>query len=156
MGRFVLLASATLFIGLPVSESAKIGWPIIGYLMLVLDLSFYRKKNRSNVLLAGLFSQVIGWTFSGQWLMATIMLVLYILHEQSLRKNFMQLDLRGVKRSFPWPHLSHWNQIEFVVLKDGLLTIEYKNGRVLQQLIEKDPALSEANFNEFCQQQCNP
>jgi hypothetical protein len=68
----------------------------------------------------------------------------------------LKLESKQILISFPWPRSISWDTIDFITLKDGMLTLEYRNGKVLQQLIEKDPSLCEADFNEFCQQQCKP
>ena len=106
------------------------------------------------MLSVGLFLQVMAWVTVSQWAMAGTMLLIYLLHIQPMKQHSIQFDAEGLQLNFPWPHQTKWQAVEFIVLKDGLLTLEYKNGRVLQQAIEKDPALTEANFNEFCQQQC--
>jgi hypothetical protein len=47
-----------------------------------------------------------------------------------------------------------WNFIDNVILKDGLLTIDYKNNKIFQKEIEEEisPVL-ENEFNEFCRSQ---
>lgn len=47
-----------------------------------------------------------------------------------------------------------WSLINNVVLKDGLLTIDYKNNKIFQKELEEDitPVL-EKEFNEFCRLQ---
>ncbi len=148
MGRFVLLASSILFMVASDPNEVKYGWPALGLLFLILDLT------RISMLSVGLFLQVMAWVTASQWAMAGTMLLIYLLHIQSMKQHSIRFDAAGLRINFPWPHQVQWQAVEFIVLKDGLLTLEYKNGRVLQQPIEKDPALTEANFNEFCQQQC--
>ena len=156
MGRFVLLASATLFIGLADTEKLKYGWALLGYTLLTLDLLLNKKKNSSTALSAGLLSQSFAWIFTGQWVMAGIIILLDALHSLSIRTNYLKLESKQILISFPWPRSISWDTIDFITLKDGMLTLEYRNGKVFQQLIEKDPSLCEADFNEFCQQQCKP
>lgn len=156
MGRFALLASSTLFIGLSEADGLNAGWPILGYSLLTLDLLLNKKKNSTAVLSAGLLSQSIAWVVSGKWLMAGILIVLAVLHRMAIQKNNMKFDRTGISLSFPWPRHIRWESVDFVMLKDGLLTLEYQHRNVFQQLIEKDPSLRESDFNEFCQQQCKP
>jgi hypothetical protein len=49
-----------------------------------------------------------------------------------------------------------WSFIHNVVLKDGLLTIDYKNNKIFQKELEEEttPVL-EKEFNEFCSSQLN-
>lgn len=148
MGRFVLLGSSVLFIGLSDASNLKYSWPALGLSFLIIDL-FWRP-----LLSVGLALQVAAWTFVGQWPFSAAMLLLYLLHRQSIKQQYARIDESGILLSFPWKRQITWEAVEFIVLKDGLLTIEYKNGRVLQQPILKDPVWNEADFNEFCKQQC--
>jgi hypothetical protein len=155
MGRFILLGSSILFLGYLDIHSGKIGWPLLGIGLLVADIFFHRKDSEAPILSAGLFTQTIAWSFYGTWWMAGLMILTGSLHLITMREHLMQLDRTGIRFSFPWPRRIDWDSVEFLMLKDGLLTLEYKNGRVLQQEIQKDTSLSEADFNEFCKQQCN-
>jgi hypothetical protein len=54
--------------------------------------------------------------------------------------------------SFP-ARVITWGQLQNVVLKDGLLTIDFTNNKMLQTEIEEEPsAADEAGFNAFAQQ----
>ena len=47
-----------------------------------------------------------------------------------------------------------WNFIDNIVLKDGLLTIDYKNNKIFQKEIEEEiTPILEKEFNEFCRLQ---
>lgn len=156
MGRFILLGSAVLFVGYTAPTDVKIGWPVLSLLLLGADFVEARKNRNSNALLIGLTLQTLAWIFTGPWFMALILLVLEALHQIASFKKSIKVSKEGVWTSFPWPTQRSWEQVEFMLLKDGMLTIEYRNGRVLQHPIQKDPSLHEGDFNEFCQQQCNP
>ncbi len=56
-----------------------------------------------------------------------------------------------VFNTFPRKHYQ-WNELSNVVLKDGLLTLDFKNNKLLQKEIDSQttPQL-EKEFNEFCQ-----
>ena len=44
-----------------------------------------------------------------------------------------------------------WSQLNNVILKDGILTIDFKNNRLLQEIVLiKDKDFNEADFNNFC------
>ena len=53
------------------------------------------------------------------------------------------------KKIYRWPDLSN------VVLKDGLLTIDFKNNRLFQKVVfdEEEMDADEAEFNTYCQRQ---
>jgi len=49
-----------------------------------------------------------------------------------------------------------WDQLSNVVLKDGILTIDFLNNHLIQREVEEDPDdddVSEEEFNAFCQAQ---
>ena len=49
-----------------------------------------------------------------------------------------------------------WDEVNNVILKDGLLTIDFKNNKLFQHIIlNSDQDISEKEFNEFCRQQLN-
>jgi hypothetical protein len=149
MGRFILLGSSILFIGLSDPSQLKYGWPALGLLLLAIDLIW------SPVITVGMAIQVFGWIATEQWVMSAIMLSLAVFHWRSVRQHSLRIDPAGITLSFPWKRQVKWDAVSFIILKDGMLTIEYKNGSVLQQMTQKDPMLNEADFNEFCNQQCN-
>ena len=50
----------------------------------------------------------------------------------------------------------NWDEVNNVILKDGLLTIDFKNNKLFQHIIlNSDEDISEKEFNEFCNQQLN-
>jgi hypothetical protein len=55
--------------------------------------------------------------------------------------------------SFPKRIIS-WSELHNILLKDELLTIDFKNNRLIQQYIEADLSrVNEKEFNDFCNQQ---
>lgn len=47
-----------------------------------------------------------------------------------------------------------WHELRNVLIKDGILTLDFKNNKVVQKEIEGDvSAAIEREFNEFCRQQ---
>jgi hypothetical protein len=49
--------------------------------------------------------------------------------------------------------VTKWNDLNNVILKDGILTIDYKTNKLLQNEIEEDDFINEQEFNDFCKQQ---
>ena len=50
-----------------------------------------------------------------------------------------------------------WEQLNNLVLKDGILTIDHKNNKLVQQPVD-DPesSINEAEFNDFCKKHLQP
>ena len=58
-----------------------------------------------------------------------------------------------VLNSFPQKKYQ-WNQINNVIIKDGILTIDLKNNKLIQKDIDADISeADEQDFNDFCQEQ---
>ena len=50
----------------------------------------------------------------------------------------------------------NWDEVNNVILKDGLLTIDFKNNKLFQHIIlNSDEDISEKEFNDFCKHQMN-
>lgn len=43
-----------------------------------------------------------------------------------------------------------WNDFSNIILKDNLLTLDFKNNKVLQLELEENTAIDENAFNDFC------
>lgn len=99
-------------------------------------------------------SIVLYWLLMWYWWIALIMLVLLSLYAITTRELKVFFDNGRIDYpSFPKRTLS-WIELNNVVLKDGLLTIDLANNRIIQQYIEESPdAINEKEFNEFCRQQ---
>lgn len=109
------------------------------------------------------FKTLFGVSFLGlaliqpQSLISLLYLALALLEDQALASQEVGFDeqeivLNGLKtRRIPWSDLSN------VVLKDGLLTIDFKNNRLFQKevddLEDDDYDGSEDEFNAFCRKQ---
>lgn len=85
-----------------------------------------------------------------------IVLVLHWALEKIIAKEPKYLvDLNGVKiTKLLNEKLYTWVEIQNVVLKDGLLTIDFKNNHIFQSPVTtKDVQPDEKSFNQFCRQQ---
>ena len=87
------------------------------------------------------------------WLMA-IDALLFILSNSALQKtNFIFEKTQIQKINFPAKKFL-WNQFSNVVLKDNILTLDFKNNKLLQGEIETTN-INEDAFNTFAQEQLN-
>lgn len=117
----------------------------------------FKLFKKSNFALTGLIWALCGWTFIGNWLMAGIILVLLIL--QLSLKNKFEIVFSNFEIQIPLfaKKTYAWHELENVVLRDGLLTIDFKSNRLLQHEIiaEESGMIVEEDFNEYCQKQLN-
>ena len=89
-------------------------------------------------------------------LMMTIHISLLVFDSITKRKLQVNFNTSGiVYPSFPKKNIQ-WDVLSNVILKDGLLTIDFKNNHLLQSEIETtNNKIDETVFNHFCQLQIN-
>ncbi len=94
------------------------------------------------------------WISVGNWWAACISLALGLLFQVSQRQLLVGIDKESVLYpSFP-KRTIRWNELNNLVLKDGLLTIDFKNNKILQsEIINSSVELNEKEFNDFCREQ---
>jgi hypothetical protein len=90
-----------------------------------------------------------------EWLLVPFIILALLEHQVKFPLEIGFSETRVVfntlfKRKYNWSDLSN------VVLRDGLLTIDFRNNRILQREIEEDEEdddTSEEEFNTFCREQ---
>ena len=87
-------------------------------------------------------------------LAGVIMICLAFLFSISQREFTVKINQQSIRYpSFPARHF-RWTDLNNVVLKDGILTIDFKNNKLIQQHIDANkPSPDEKDFNEFCMEQ---
>ena len=90
------------------------------------------------------------------WLPALIMAFLAILYIISVRQFIVSVNASNIiYPSFP-KRTIQWNELNNMIIKDGLLTLDFKNNKLIHALVinrENDSALDEKEFNDFCRAQ---
>jgi len=96
------------------------------------------------------------WISTGYWWVAIINFVFEIFQIAVLRKLIVRVKPDTViYPSFPQKQID-WKELSNLILKDGLLTIDFKNNKIIQQYVdEKSLPIDEKEFNDFCRQQLN-
>ena len=93
------------------------------------------------------------WVTLQNYLPAIACILMGILYHLSLQK--LQFIFNGnfiKKMNFPQAEYS-WNKFSNVLLRDNILTLDFKNNKLIQLEIENERSISEPGFNEFAQQQ---
>jgi hypothetical protein len=96
------------------------------------------------------------WYNEGFWWL-TIMLFLFILLDFIAHKKLV-VDITDKKIIVPYvlERTIDWSEVNNVILKDGLLTIDFRNNKLFQQLVlNSDDDINEKEFNDFCERQLN-
>ena len=99
------------------------------------------------------FVLAVGWIYMRQYAMALIPVafdILGIFAPKTASVLFFEQYL--VYPSFA-SRKTNWDELSNVLLKDAILTIDFKNNRIIQQAIDesKNP-VNEQEFNEFCRE----
>jgi|SRR5580704_1514793 hypothetical protein len=123
-------------------------------------LNFIRKIKEHQALRFRTWLLIAGVTWIGmpflQWL-CIFFFVMAVLESQAKYPLELGFSGEGVvinqlfKKKYPW---SVFNNI---LLKDGLLTLDFKNNKIFQReaLEEDDPEAGEDEFNDYCRDQLN-
>jgi len=132
-----------LYIGL-----AALALSVLAILYYFLHLSFLKK---SEVFLLSMLMIAFYWTSIGYWWIGLLMVILIMLYSRSQREMLIRINKEQVTYpSFP-QKVIQWDQLNNIVLKDGLLTIDMKNNKIIQHLVNDNGSVNEKAFNEFCQ-----
>ena len=158
MGFLLSLGSATLFL----RELMVSGTLVLPYLLGVFFIAgliiwnyFSSRKGKQIYYSKALMIAGLVWTRMPyfQWLIAVFAL-LAILEYQAKQAPEIGFSSDHIvfnslfKRKYPWSSLQN------VILKDGLLTIDFKNNRLFQKEIDSgENEASEQEFNQWCRQQ---
>ncbi len=101
-------------------------------------------------LLALLFLTGFYFVSNKTWLVI-LMALLLIFYYLSQRKRIIRIRPESI--SFPALLQKNidWTELNNVILKDGILTIDFNNNHILQ--VEIKEAVNEGEFNDFCREQ---
>lgn len=127
---------------------------IIIFMLMDYFLKANQKKKELHYYIASGFIIFFTWLFLGYWWMAAVILLLGLLFNISQRLLVVDVSVTSVSYpSFPKKHF-RWDELSNVIIKDGMLTIDCKNNKLIQQFIdEKKSAVNELKFNDFCRAQ---
>ena len=90
------------------------------------------------------------------WWAAAAMALVLLLYLFAIQVPVVHVSTSGIKLNILGRHLLSWGQLNNLVLKDGLVTIDLKNNKLIQQyLAESSMPVNEKEFNDFCKKQLN-
>jgi hypothetical protein len=128
---------------------------VISALLLFFTLSMYSRKIRHK---AGLrpffFIMILGWFATEQYWFCLIPILFFFLSTIASKKLTVRISREEIDYpSFPRKAIS-WNELNNVILKDGMITIDFRNNKIIQEYLdETSPVVNEKEFNEFCSKQ---
>lgn len=157
--RLLLVISGTLVVFSVLKTSVNPIQDIAGYmgigLICILLLKYvssslfkkYRLEKGGGLLLG------VGWLLEHQYGMCLLTIGLTILFTIAITATHVWVGKTIVLKIGPFKRNYDWKLLQQVILKDGILTIDFKNNRLLQQRVELVSSSQETAFNLFCQTQ---
>lgn len=126
------------------------------FFLFLIALSFcfewlYKKFiNGQYYFLPNYFILLMGWIFiSPNYFMILLHLILGIMDVMVKNKILLQVNEAGIKQTQgPFKKMYDWELLSNIILKDGLLTLDFKNNKILQYEIRQKE--DEDEFNIFC------
>lgn len=90
------------------------------------------------------------------WWAAAAMALVLLLYLFAIQVPVLHISANGIKLSILGKRFLKWEQLHNLVLKDGLVTIDLKNNKLIQQYLdESSMPVNEKEFNDFCKKQLN-
>ena len=122
----------------------------------VFAVHYFQNKNEKITFSVAFFFFMMAWLTGGYWLPAILNAIFSFLHLLALQTPVVKIDANNITYpSFPKKKIS-WHELSNLILKDGLLTIDFKNNKIIQQKIAgTSSSIDEKEFNEFCRQLLN-
>ncbi len=154
----LLMANAILLVNsmaiIYISTQVKLSkWQLIlglcGCLTIVVNKIFKRKDWL--IIFIGSILVCVAWLAIGYWFIGIAQLLLTVFAKYVTEQKQVIFNTNSVVTKTMFGKTHQWNDLQNVVLKDGLLTIDFRNNQLLQVLI--DPAINtneELEFNHFC------
>lgn len=96
----------------------------------------------------------IAWIRTTFWWLSLLMLALALLDYLAHRKLLVTINTSCIQYPGLTTHKIEWAELNNIILKDGLLTIDFKNNKLFQQaILNPDQDIDEKYFNDFCRAQ---
>ena len=117
---------------------------------------YFRNKNEKAILTVAFFLLSFAWIIADYWLVGILNILFMILHRAALQKPIVTInESQVIYPSFPRKKID-WQELSNLIIKDGLLTIDFKNNKIIQQqVVNSQSTIDEKEFNDFCRQQLN-
>ena len=123
-----------------------------------IGLHFYQDKTTEGkglpFLATGLVICLLSWFVIRNSWGTSISLILFLLYHAATRPLYINFYEDRIMYSSFYKKIFSWQQLNNVMLKDGLLTIDRKDNHVLQaEIMNSEWDVNEKEFNEFCRRQ---
>ncbi|MCB0776857.1 MAG: hypothetical protein KDB99_11120 [Chitinophagaceae bacterium] len=135
------------------TESLKGIIPVV-IILAILIYMIIQKKYSTQFLNILFLIFTISWIINGYYWLAGATLLFAILYNISARNFVIHIAAAEINYpSFPVTKIQ-WNELNNIILKDEVLTIDLKSNKLIQHSIgNANNSVNEEEFNEFCRQQ---
>ena len=120
---------------------------------------YFRNPNEKPGFFGPFFIISMGWFNSGYYWWVGIIVAFFMIFD-GIASRPLVVKVFADKIIYPsWPKKEiGWNELNNVILKDDLFTIDFKNDKLIQQYTspgDVDNNVDEKEFNQFCNDQIN-
>jgi hypothetical protein len=155
---FVLNAAALFFVAVITADKSFQRYAFTGSIICVVWtvmnlLRYYSSKYQKLRFTPGYLFMFFVWVMLQQYWVAVVIILLAVLDYYSRRELVIRFTKDRVEYpSFP-AKIIEWQQLQNVVLKDGLLTIDFASNKMLQAEVDEETLTEEETaFNGFTAQ----
>jgi hypothetical protein len=139
------------------SGNVSLAYPLgVVFVAIVVIWNLYHSKNRKVYYSRALLIAALVWMKMPyfQWLVF-LFIILALLEYQAKYAIEIGFSDNEVIINSLFKKRYQWSQFSNIVLRDGLLTLDFTNNRILQREVEDDdePEADEDEFNEYCRRQ---
>ena len=163
---FILILNFIFFIygAIATNQQAERKWFIFGAVVILLSIfiSWYRNTQYSPLtthhsLYSAIYAAVIfSWILLKNYWLALAHLILLLLYLSANRNKIIRFMAAHIFLPGRPGKKIEWKDVTNVVLKDGMLSLDFKNNRLMQApILENWTREEEQAFNAFCYDQIN-
>lgn len=154
-GILVINAIVLLYITYKLSYS-KYYYIRITFIVVLAALDIYAKRKDWLYHTGALMLVFIGWLLFNYWWVGVIMIALSLFAELAVAQKRICFEDKSISTNTVFGKTYNWDNLQNVVLKDGLLTLDFKNNKIFQVYLKDDTTKeTEQKFNEYCKSKIN-
>jgi hypothetical protein len=159
---FIIVISNIIFFFLMTASSGfKKSGPLVFAVLTIAAIvipRYFKNKNEKPGFTGAFFVLALAWLNTKYWWVAFILVAFEVMDLIARRQLIVYVNEQRVSYpSFPKREIK-WFDLSNILIKDRLLTIDFKNNKLIQHEImngENDYDINEDEFNDFCKQQLN-
>ena len=152
----LLFSNFILLLSLTISQGFTNWWPFIlslsGMFSFFIGWYFKRPGVKQSLYVPFLFFS-LAWFFTPFLWLGFVNLFFDVLDAVSRRKLTVLFSENKILYPSAFNKSIDWAAINNIILKDGMLTIDLKNNKLIQQYMdERNTTINEKEFNDFCKE----